>query len=38
MCMLTRFLRQGFCTDEEYEAFMEDVPKFEQMLVGAPLA
>ncbi len=23
----------GFCTDEEYEAFMEDVPKFERMLV-----
>jgi len=23
----------GFCTDEEYEAFMEAVPTFEQMLV-----
>jgi polyphosphate kinase 2 len=23
----------GFCSDEEYEAFMEDVPNFERMLV-----
>lgn len=28
-------LLQGFCTDEEYESFMEDVPLFERMLVGA---
>ena len=23
----------GFCTDDEYEAFMQSVPKFEEMLV-----
>ena len=28
----------GFCTDEEYDAFMETVPRFEHMLVRSGIA
>ena len=28
----------GFCTEEQYEEFMEDVPRFEEMLVRSEIA